>query len=88
MGFEINYLDGQTPLCEEELDGLMISSITTREELDEFEQLNIARLYNGRLEKKSNSKICSERSSSRIYINECMERFGSEPALSEIQKRI
>lgn len=41
MGFEINYLDGQTPLSEEEIDGLKISSITTREELDEFEQLNI-----------------------------------------------
>jgi Fic-DOC domain mobile mystery protein B len=41
MGLEINYLDGQTPLSEEEFDGLKILSITTREELDEFEQLNI-----------------------------------------------
>jgi len=41
MGLEINYLDGQTPLSEEEFEGLKISSITTREELDEFEQLNI-----------------------------------------------
>jgi len=41
MGLEINYFDGQTPLSEEELDGLKILSITTREELDEFEQLNI-----------------------------------------------
>jgi len=41
MGLEINYLDGQTPLSEEEFDGLNILSITTREELDEFEQLNI-----------------------------------------------
>jgi Fic-DOC domain mobile mystery protein B len=41
MGLEINYLDGQTPLSEEEFEGLKISSVTTREELDEFEQLNI-----------------------------------------------
>lgn len=41
MGLTINYLDGQTPLSEEELDGMKISSITIREELDEFEQLNI-----------------------------------------------
>lgn len=41
MGLVINYLDGQTPLSEEELEGLKITSITTREELDEFEQLNI-----------------------------------------------
>ena len=41
MGLEIDYLDGQTPLNEEEKEGLRIPSITTREELDEFEQLNI-----------------------------------------------
>jgi Fic-DOC domain mobile mystery protein B len=41
MGLNIEYIDGQTPLSEEEKEGLRISSITTREELDEFEQLNI-----------------------------------------------
>jgi len=41
MGLEISYIDGQTPLSEEEKDGLKIPSITIREELDEFEQLNI-----------------------------------------------
>lgn len=41
MGLKIDYIDGQTPLNEEEQDGLLIPSITTREELDEFEQLNI-----------------------------------------------
>jgi Fic-DOC domain mobile mystery protein B len=41
MGLNIEYIDGQTPLDEEEKDGLLIPSITTREELDEFEQLNI-----------------------------------------------
>jgi Fic-DOC domain mobile mystery protein B len=41
MGLTIEYNDGQTPLDEEEKEGLLIPSITTREELDEFEQLNI-----------------------------------------------
>jgi len=41
MGLEIKYEKGQTPLSEEEMEGLLIPSITTREELDEFEQLNI-----------------------------------------------
>ena len=41
MGLILEYTDGQTPLNEEEKEGLKISSITTREELDEFEQFNI-----------------------------------------------
>jgi Fic-DOC domain mobile mystery protein B len=41
MGLNINYIEGQTPLSEDEQEDLKISSITTREELDEFEQLNI-----------------------------------------------
>ncbi len=41
MGLELRYKDGQTPLDEEEKEGLKIKSITTQEELDEFEQLNI-----------------------------------------------
>ena len=41
MGLEIEYKDGQTPLEEEEKEGLKIKSITTQKELDEFEQLNI-----------------------------------------------
>jgi len=41
MGLELEYKDGQTPLDEEEKEGLRIKSITTQRELDEFEQLNI-----------------------------------------------
>ncbi|AGC78018.1 Fic-DOC domain mobile mystery protein B [Nonlabens dokdonensis] len=41
MGLEFDYKNGQTPLEEEEKNGLKIKSITTHEELDEFEQLNI-----------------------------------------------
>jgi len=41
MGLEFDYKDGQTPLDEEEKEGIKIKSITTQGELDEFEQLNI-----------------------------------------------
>lgn len=41
MGLELNYFNGQTPLDEDEKDGLLVKTITTRSELDEFEQLNI-----------------------------------------------
>jgi Fic-DOC domain mobile mystery protein B len=41
MGLDLDYIDGQTPLDEEEKEGLLIPTITTRGELDEFEQQNI-----------------------------------------------
>ncbi len=41
MGLELDYIFGQTPLDEDEKDALLIDSIVTRGELDEFEQLNI-----------------------------------------------
>ncbi|HPF96111.1 MAG: mobile mystery protein B [Flavobacteriaceae bacterium] len=41
MGLEIKYNTGQTPLSEEEKEGLKIKVITTQGELDQFEQLNI-----------------------------------------------
>ncbi len=56
MGLEINYLDGQTPLSEEELDGLKILSISTREELDEFEQFNIEKAIQWTFGKKIQPK--------------------------------
>lgn len=45
MGLEIEYLDGQTPLDEDEKEGLLIETISTRAELDEFEQNNIEQAY-------------------------------------------
>lgn len=41
MGLNLEYIDGQTPIDEDEKEGLLIPTITTREELDEFEQNNI-----------------------------------------------
>ena len=41
MGLDLDYIDGQTPLDEDEKEGLLIETIATRGELDEFEQQNI-----------------------------------------------
>jgi hypothetical protein len=41
MGLDLDYIDGQTPLDEDDKESLLIPTVTTRGELDEFEQLNI-----------------------------------------------
>lgn len=41
MGLEMDYIPGQTPLEEEEKEELLIRGLSTRGELDEFEQQNI-----------------------------------------------
>jgi Fic-DOC domain mobile mystery protein B len=56
MGLNSDYIDGQTPLNEEEQNGLLIPSITTREELDEFEQLNIEKAIQWTFGKKWNAE--------------------------------
>lgn len=62
MGLELEYKDGQTPLSEEEQDGLLIDSITTHGELDEFEQMNIQKAMEWSLTRKFKKEyILSER---------------------------
>ena len=41
MGLNLTYIEGQTPVDEDEKKGLLIKTISTREDLDEFEQYNI-----------------------------------------------
>jgi Fic-DOC domain mobile mystery protein B len=41
MGLEFEYIEGQSPLDEDEKEGLIVKTISTRGELDEFEQKNI-----------------------------------------------
>jgi Fic-DOC domain mobile mystery protein B len=61
MGLKIEYVDGQTPLDEDETEGLLIKSITTRGELDEFEQQNIERAIEWTLARKfKKEQIISE----------------------------
>lgn len=41
MGLELHYENGQTPLDPEEIEGLKVKMISTKAELDQFEQYNI-----------------------------------------------
>ena len=54
MGLKIEYISGQTPLSEEEMEGLKIPSVSTRGELDELEQLNIEKAIQWTLRLKIN----------------------------------
>jgi Fic-DOC domain mobile mystery protein B len=52
MGLNFEYVSGQTPLDEDEKEGLLIKTISTREELDEFEQVNIQQAIEWTLKNK------------------------------------
>lgn len=52
MGLEFGYIYGQTPLEEEEKEGLLLDHITKRNELDEFEQQNIEKAVEWIMERK------------------------------------
>ncbi|MCH8557247.1 MAG: mobile mystery protein B [Balneolia bacterium] len=61
MGLDLNYIYGQTPLDEDEKEGLLIPTIATRTELDEFEQQNIEDAVQWILERSfKTDKILSE----------------------------
>lgn len=74
MGLTFEYTDGQTPLNEEEKDGLQILSINTREELDEFEQLSIEKAIQWTLGKK----IKAEQLFSEKFIKDLHKRMYGE----------
>lgn len=57
MGLDLDYIDGQTPLDEEEKDELLIASIATRGELDEFEQQNIEQAIQWTLGRSFKSEV-------------------------------
>ena len=52
MGLELYYDEGQTPLDEEEKEGLLLESVTTRGELDEVEQRNIEEAVRWTIERR------------------------------------
>jgi len=56
MGLELEYFEGQTPIDEDEKEGLLIKTISTRGELDEFEQLNIQQAIEWSLKTKFHKK--------------------------------
>lgn len=62
MGIILKYIKGQTPINEEEKEGLLIKTITLQKELDEFEQLNIEKAVEWIIQANLNQdKILSEK---------------------------
>ena len=53
MGLDLEYIKGQTPIDKEEKEGLKIKTISTRGELDEFEQSNIEKAIEWSLKGKN-----------------------------------
>lgn len=71
MGLNIDYIYGQTPLAEEELEELLIKTISTKGELDEFEQQNIETAVEWSLKQKfSSTKILST-----VFVSEVHRRM-------------
>jgi Fic-DOC domain mobile mystery protein B len=64
MGLNFEYIEGQTPLDEDEKEGLLLKTISTRGELDEFEQVNIQ----DAIEWSIKSKISKEQFLSEDFI--------------------
>lgn len=74
MGLEFDYKDGQTPLDEDEKEGLKIKSITTQGELDEFEQLNIEKA----VEWTIHTKLKPEKILTEKFIKDLHKRMYSD----------
>ncbi len=64
MGLNFENIEGQTPLDEDEKEGLLLKTISTRGELDEFEQANIQ----DAIEWSMKSKISREQLLSEDFI--------------------
>ena len=71
MGLELDDINGKTLLDEDEKEGLKIKSITTRQELDEFEQQNIEKALLW-LKRK---KISAEEMLSEKFVKELHRRM-------------
>ena len=56
MSLDLDYIEGQTPLDEDEKEGLLIPTIATRGELDEFEQQNIEQAVSWSLNRSFSTK--------------------------------
>lgn len=61
MGLKLDFSEDQTPLDEDEKEGLLVETITTRGELDEFEQLGVDKANEWLFGRKLNiNRILSE----------------------------
>jgi Fic-DOC domain mobile mystery protein B len=89
MGLDFELVDGQTPLNEEEKEGLLIPTITTRAELDEFEQLNIEKAIQWTLTRKfKKDDILTEDFIKRVHKKMYGDTWGWAGEFRETNKNI
>jgi len=74
VGLELHYSKGQTPIDEEEKEDLLLLTISTRGELDEFERRNIDQALKWSL----NNSISRDEVLSIEFIKELHRRMFSE----------
>jgi len=74
MGLDLTYINGQTPIDDDEKEGLLIKTISTRGELDEFEQYNIEKAVQWTLK----NKFKTERILQEDFILELHKRMYNE----------
>jgi hypothetical protein len=68
MGLNLDYIDGQTPIDEDEKEGLLIQTISTLGELDEFEQLNVEKAVDWTMKRKlTPDKILTEEFAKELH---------------------
>lgn len=87
MGLDYELIDGQTPLDDEEKEGLRIPSVTTRGELDEFEQQNIERAIRWTMGRKFKANQILSEDFVKAFIKKCMAMCGLGLVSFEGQKR-
>jgi hypothetical protein len=76
MGLDLDYIDGQTPLDEDEKEGLLIPTIATRGELDEFEQQNIEQAVLWSLNRSFKAEAVFTEDFIRDCTSVCITMFG------------
>ena len=74
MGLDLDYSEGQTPLDEDEKEGLLIPTITTRNELNEFEQLGVEKANEWLLARKLSFDIIL----SEVFVKDLHKRMFSD----------
>ncbi len=68
MGLDLGYTHGQTPIDEDDIEGLLIRTIATKGELDEYEQQNIEQAIQWILKSSfSVNKIFSELFTKQVH---------------------
>jgi hypothetical protein len=83
MGLDFEYIQGQTPLDHDEVEGLLIPTIATQGELDEFEQQNIEQAIQWTMSRSFKADLVFSEEFIQGSIPKCLEMYGPGQENSE-----